>query len=59
MFGRTAALLALVLAACYLSGDILLYLIVWLLGVAFSRIRIDASAAQRGVMMTILLALSV
>lgn len=59
ILGRAAALLAVVLAACYLNGNILLYLPVWLLGVAFSRIRIDASAAQRCLMLAILAVLSV
>jgi peptidoglycan/LPS O-acetylase OafA/YrhL len=59
LLGRVAPLLAAVLVACYLSADIMLYLPVWLLGVAFSRIRIDASAAQRWAMLAIFAALSV
>jgi peptidoglycan/LPS O-acetylase OafA/YrhL len=59
MLGRASAVLAVVLVAFYLSADILLYLPVWLLGVAFSRIRIDASAGQRWAMLAILAALSV
>lgn len=57
--GRATALLIFMLAAWYLSGPIMLYLPVWLLGVAFSRVRIDASAGQRGVFILVLMALSV
>lgn len=57
--GRAAALLTFLLAAWFLSGPIMLYLPVWLLGVGFSRIRIDATRAQRGVLIAALLALSV
>lgn len=56
---RTAALAAFLLAGVCLSGPIMLYLPLWLLGVGASRIRIDALRWQRAVMLAALLALSV
>lgn len=45
--------------AYYLSGEILLYFPVWLLGVVFSRIQIDATRAHRWILIAALAASSV
>lgn len=53
-----AALVAGVLAIC-LSGQIVLYFSIWLLGAGFSRVRIVAARAWRAALLALLLALSV
>ncbi|MES2757173.1 MAG: acyltransferase [Pseudomonadota bacterium] len=54
--GSAAALIAMASALPY---DIVLYFSIWLLGVAFSRIRIDAGIVARCVWLLLLLAVSV
>jgi peptidoglycan/LPS O-acetylase OafA/YrhL len=54
--GSAAALVALAAALPY---DIVLYFSIWLLGVGFSRIRIEAGLAMRCAMLAVLLAVSV
>ena len=48
-----------VLLLASLSFPITLFFTIWLLGVAFSRLRIDATALQRALMLALLLAVSV
>jgi peptidoglycan/LPS O-acetylase OafA/YrhL len=56
---RTACAVGLVALAAFLPYDIVLYFSIWLLGVAFSRIRIDASLVARCCWLVLLLAVSV
>ncbi len=56
---RTACAVGLVALAAFLPYDVVLYFSIWLLGVAFSRIRIDASLVARCVWLLLLLAVSV
>jgi len=56
---RLAALAAAILVCCLLAGDLVLYFSIWLLGVLFSRLRIDMNGASRGILVLILLAVSV
>lgn len=56
---RAACGAALALAFVVLNSEILMYFVVWLLGVAFSRVRIDCSAGFRYAVLAPLLAASV
>ena len=56
---RLAALLALAVIVHFLSFRIVLYSVIWLLGVAASRVRIDASRAVRAAFVLVLVAVSV
>jgi peptidoglycan/LPS O-acetylase OafA/YrhL len=56
---RTACAVALVALAAFLPYDIVLFFSIWLLGVAFSRIRIEAGLAVRCCWLALLLAVSV
>jgi peptidoglycan/LPS O-acetylase OafA/YrhL len=58
MPARAACAAALVALAAALPYDIVLYFSIWLLGVAFSRVRIDCSAAARCGWLLLLLGLS-
>jgi peptidoglycan/LPS O-acetylase OafA/YrhL len=55
---RIASCAALALAACLLPVAILLYFSIWLLGVAFSRVKIDCGAGVRCVWLATLAAMS-
>lgn len=56
---RSLAVAAAALAAWYLSLPIMLYFGVWLMGAAFSRVRIDASRGWLAAMLALLAALAV
>ena len=59
MPGRLAALAAAIVVCCLLTGSLVLYFSIWLLGVLFSRLRIDMNGASRGILVLVLLAVSV
>ncbi len=56
---RYGAALAAVLVASQLLFQIVLYFVIWLLGAAFSRVRVDAAAPVRLALLALLAALSV
>ncbi len=58
-FSRVAAAAGCLLVAMSLSGPIMLYFPIWLLGVAFSRVEITASAAQRWAVVCVLAAVAI
>ncbi|WP_426177517.1 acyltransferase family protein [Massilia sp. TWR1-2-2] len=59
LVNRTACALSLVALAAFLPHNIVLYFSIWLLGVAFSRLRIEAGLVARCVWLVLLLAVSV
>jgi peptidoglycan/LPS O-acetylase OafA/YrhL len=56
---RLAALAAAIVLCCLLASSLVLYFTIWLLGVLFSRLRIDMNGAARGMLVLVLLAVSV
>lgn len=56
---RLAALAAAIVLCCVLASSLVLYFTIWLLGVLFSRLRIDMNGAARGMLVLVLLAVSV
>lgn len=50
---------ALVMAIAFLPGEITMYFTIWLLGVAFSRVRIDCGANMRWMWLILLVAVSI
>jgi peptidoglycan/LPS O-acetylase OafA/YrhL len=57
--GRLSSALAIVLMAAFLPYAIVLYFAIWLLGAAFSRVRVDCITAVRVVLFILLAAVSV
>jgi len=56
---RCGAVVLTAIAAFFLNADLMLYFAVWLMGVGFSRLRIDASPAVRRLLLLTLLCASV